>query len=284
MSAAARLAAFAVVLALVLAAAAAVGRALGPFERSVGVHEGMPAEAEPHEEEEPGGHAEAGAAGLAIAEDGLRLEPRERELEAGAPQELAFSILREEEPLREYDVTHEREMHLIVVRRDLGTFLHLHPERRADGTWTTELELPTGGAYRAFADFSTGGSKHTLGVDLLAAGEQPAASGPAATRTALVDGYRVVLEPAARRAGEETSLRFRVTRDGSEVAVDQYLGARGHLVVLRAGDLAYLHTHAEEDELRFETTFPSAGRYRAFLQLSVGGAVRTAVFDVEVGG
>jgi hypothetical protein len=280
-SAAARLGAFALVLAAVFAAAAAAGRALGPFERSVGEHEEMPAE-EPHGEE-PAGHAEAGASGLAIAEDGLRLALRATELEAGAPQTLAFSILREEEPLRLYDVTHERELHLIVVRRDLGTFLHLHPERRADGTWTTELELPSGGAYRAFADFSTGGSRHTLGVDLQAAGEQPPASGPAATRAVLVDGYRVVLEPAARRAGEETVLRFGVTRDGSEVAVDEYLGARGHLVVLRAGDLAYLHTHAEEDELRFETTFPSAGRYRAFLQVSVGGEVRTAVFDLEVG-
>jgi hypothetical protein len=281
-SAAARLAAFALVLAAVFVAAAAVGSAVGPFERSVAVHgDEMPAE-EPHEEE-PGGHAETGPAGLSIAEDGLRLEPRSTVLEAGGPRQFEFTILHDEEPLLEYDLTHERELHLIVVRRDLGTFLHLHPERRPDGTWSTTLELPTGGAYRAFADFSTGGTKHTLGVDLLVPGEAPPPSGPAASRTALVEGYRVTLEPERRRAGEETAMRFGVTRDGREVAVDEYLGARGHLVVLRAGDLAYLHTHAEEDELRFETTFPSAGRYRAFLQLSVDGAVRTAVFDLEVG-
>ena len=36
------------------------------------------------------------------------------------------------------------------------------------------------------------------------------------------------------------------------------------------------------DVLRFETTFPSAGRYRAFLQFSAGGRVRTAEFTLEV--
>ena len=55
-----------------------------------------------------------------------------------------------------------------------------------------------------------------------------------------------------------------------------YLGARGHLVVLREGDLAYIHAHAEEDELAFDVPFPSEGRYRLYLQFKVGGAVETA--------
>jgi hypothetical protein len=53
-------------------------------------------------------------------------------------------------------------------------------------------------------------------------------------------------------------------------------------VLLREGDLGYLHTHADADRLEFGATFPSAGRFRAFLQFSVGGAVRTAAFTLVV--
>ena len=45
-------------------------------------------------------------------------------------------------------------------------------------------------------------------------------------------------------------LEFEITKDGKPITPDPYLGARGHLVALREGDLAYLHVHAEEDELR----------------------------------
>ena len=276
MSAAARVGAFALALAAVFAAAALAGGVVGPFERTVAAaHEDEMADEE---------HAAAAPAGLAVAQDGLRLVAERTTFDAGEEGVLAFAIEAEDRPLDEFDVTHEREMHLIVVRRDLGAFLHLHPERRADGRWAVTLRLPDPGTWRAFADFSTGGAKRTLGVDLhVFGGTPPARPEPAAERWAVVDGHRVVLHPERRRAGEEAALRFTVMRDGRAIGVEEYLGARGHLVVLREGDLAYLHTHAEEDELEFETTFPDAGRYRAFLQFQVDGVVRTAEFAVEVG-
>ena len=161
-------------------------------------------------------------------------------------------------------------MHLVVVRRDLGVFRHLHPALGSDGTWRVRLPALRPGAYRAFADFTTRGAKQTLGVDLLVPGTwRPgfeAADMP------------VELAPIAPVAGRETSLRFRVR--GAELG--RYLGARGHLVVLRRGDLAYLHTHADEEALRFDTTFPTPGSYRAFLQARLDGVVRTASFTIEV--
>jgi hypothetical protein len=78
-------------------------------------------------------------------------------------------------------------------------------------------------------------------------------------------------------------LRFTVTRDGRPVAIGDYLGAKGHLVALREGDLAFLHVHPDERSLRFEATFPTAGRYRLFLQFQVDGRVHTAEFTREVG-
>ena len=44
--------------------------------------------------------------------------------------------------------------------------------------------------------------------------------------------------------GEPSTLTFSVSRDGKPVTdLQPYLGAYGHLVALRAGDLAYLHVH-----------------------------------------
>jgi hypothetical protein len=88
----------------------------------------------------------------------------------------------------------------------------------------------------------------------------------------------------ATRAGEETHLRFTITRNGAPVAVEPYLGAGGHLVALREGDLAFLHVHPAGDEhsTAFEATFPTTGAYRLFLQFKVGGVVQTAAFTQEV--
>jgi hypothetical protein len=178
-------------------------------------------------------------------------------------------------------------MHLIVVRRDFADYQHLHPKLQPDGSFVGRLTLPHAGAYRAFADFEIGGEKHVLGTDLLASGSFAAEQLPPVTRVAAVDGYRVELD-GAPRAGAEAELAFQVARGGAAPRLDPYLGARGHLVALRVGDLAYSHVHPldsddEAGEVRFATEFATAGTHRLFFQFNADGAVHTVPFTVEVG-
>lgn len=67
---------------------------------------------------------------------------------------------------------------------------------------------------------------------------------------------------------------------------DPYLGAAGHLVALRDGDLAYVHVHplAEEPSgpVGFGVEVPSAGRYALFFDFEVDGTVRTARFVADL--
>ena len=63
---------------------------------------------------------------------------------------------------------------------------------------------------------------------------------------------------------------------------EPYLGAGGHLVALREGDLAFLHVHPGDHGVAFDTTFETAGRYRMFLQFKHEGRVQTAAFTREV--
>jgi hypothetical protein len=298
MSPAARIAAFLAALAVVFAGAVVVGGAADPdVERASGGHGetggGGEAGGAAHGEEAGGGHGEAHSSedaphgagahavrGLGVADDSHRLALSDRELPVSGTVPLYFRILdREGETVRDFDVAHTKRMHLIVVRRDLTHFQHLHPEQEAEGRWTVPLRLTAPGSYRVFADFELDGEPHTLGSDLQVAGnvEETTAAPETAARSDL--GVDVRVEGAAR-AGHPSTLRFSLPVD-----VQEYLGAGGHLVALREGDLAFLHVHPTAQrpgEVSFEATFPTPGRYALFLQFRHGGRVDTVALTQVV--
>lgn len=276
MSAAARLAGFAALLAALFAGAALAGAAIGP--------QAPEADAEPEPRHGAGHEGSAAAAthpvrGLAVAEDGLRLVVDRPELPRGRSARLTYRIVDEQgATVRDFDVEHERRMHLILARRDLTGFQHLHPEQAGDGSWSVPVTLGRAGSYRLFADFSRAGRPVTLASDLRVDGSADLEPLPAPATTATTSGYDVRLD-----AGRE--LRFTVARGGETVRTEPYLGAGGHLVALREGDLAFLHVHptGHGDAIGFAATFPTAGRYRLFLQFQHEGRVHTAAFTREVG-
>lgn len=232
--------------------------------------------------------------GLAASEDGYTLTLDSPALPAGEDVPLAFRILDADgHAVTDYAVRHDQELHLIAVRRDLAGYQHVHPELDADGVWRVPLDLSPG-SWRVFADFAatSDGTDRTLGADVQVVGDYAPGPLPAATRTALVDGYEVTLD-GDLVAGEESELTLSVSRGGTPVTdLQPYLGAYGHLVALRTGDLAYLHVHPTGEPgdgetpagpgITFATTTPSAGSYRLFLDFRHGDVVRTAAFTVPV--
>jgi hypothetical protein len=250
------------------------------------------AEEDEHSSGSEGGHEgeQQPVRGLAVSSGGMTLELDETETERGRREQLRFRIVDENgEALRDFEVEHEKKMHLIVARRDLSSFQHLHPTLAEDGTWSTPLRLDEAGSYRVFADFKRDGTNETLAADLAVDGPVDWQEIPAATSTAkTAGGYSVHVDSPEASTGEEAELSFSITRGGKPVEVEQYLGAGGHLVALREADLAYLHVHPTEGaghgdrEVAFATEFPSAGRYRLFLQFKHEGQVRTAAFTKEV--
>jgi hypothetical protein len=276
-----RVALFAGLLALVFAGAALAGAAIDPdpgTETDTGGTAGHAGKATSTHS------ASAPAKGLAQSGDGLRLVLDDAARATGS-QSLRFRIVDESgATVRDFDVEHARRMHLIVARRDLSGFQHLHPEQTADGAWEVRLRLAHAGSYRVFADFSSGGESHTLGTDLQIDGRFEAEPLPPPAATAVSDGgYEVRLDDAGG------DVRFTVFEDGRQVRdIEPYLGARGHLVALREGDLAYLHVHPESEatagsDIRFGVEYPSEGRYRLFLQFKLDGGVHTAAFTREIG-
>jgi len=293
----ARVAAFSVALVALFAGAALLGGAVDPSGSQAGEDHGaghaggeqMAADAHGSDEHGEGAPGESAAAppGLQVAEDGYRLiAGRTRFARAQRSAQFAFRIVDGDgEPVRDFELEHEKRMHFIVVRRDLRGFQHLHPTMRPDGTWSTSVDFVPGGVYRVFADFKAGGTKRTLGTDVHVGGRYRPEPLPGSEQSARTeDGLEVSLRSDEARAGEEGRVEFEV-RDGAQVVNDDlqtYLGAAGHLVALRAGDLAYLHTHPEGDELAFMADYPSAGSYRLFVQFRYRGRLQTAAFTQEV--
>jgi hypothetical protein len=232
--------------------------------------------------------------GLATSDAGWTLRPADASLPAGRDVPYRFTIEGPDgAPETSYIRTHTKDLHLVVVRRDLSTFQHVHPTRMADGTWSVPLVLAAG-VYRVLADLRPTGADHqlVLGADLLVPGELEPVDLPTPRATAVTtDGYTVALR-GTPVAGRESDLVLSVSKGGRPVTTLQpYLGAYGHLVALRTGDLAYLHTHLEGTvgeasgggpDIAFATTFPTAGTYRLFLDFRANGVVRTAAFTGEV--
>jgi hypothetical protein len=289
-SATAKLTVFVAALAVLFGGAALAGAAIGP-DRDDDVawadpegHTDMASATETSSETHG---AARPVRGLAVAEDGLRVVVHDPELRQGRTERVRFRVVDERErTVRDFDVEHEKRMHLILARRDLTGFQHLHPEQAPDGSWSASVRLDDAGSYRLFADFSHDGENQTLATDLRVDGDAELRALPAPQLAAKSDGgYDVRLDAGNARPGEEADLRFTITRDGVPVQTEPYLGAGGHLVALREGDLAFLHVHAADDSVRFAATFPTEGRYRLFLQFKTSGPptrVQTVAFTQEV--
>jgi hypothetical protein len=281
---AAKLAGFATGLAVLFGGAALAGSAVGPL------HDEPRATAETGDGMRMGAGDDAGeratpqaVRGLAVTDDGLTLRLDRTSAPRGRRFDLAFRIVdRGGRTVRAFDVEHTRRMHLIVVRRDMTGFQHLHPTQRDDGSWSAPVALRHAGSYRVFADFSSGGEPHTLAADVTVDGTVRSHELLAPAPSTTVDGLKVRLTQGATQAGAESGLAFTVTRNGRPVAVEDYLGAKGHLVALRQGDLAFLHVHPDENRLRFMAEFPTAASYRLFLQFKTDGRLHTAAFTQEV--
>lgn len=277
---------FALGIVALLAASYGVGHAVGPIDG--------PAPAEHHAAGEMAMSADAESIpkGLMVSQSGYTLRLEEAILSAGTAT-VAFQIIGPDgHPVTAYTPTHDKDLHLIAVRRDTTGFQHVHPTIDATGTWTASLSL-TPGVWRLFADFQAKAAAEaiTLGGDVSVAGTYDPHPIPATSRTAQVDGYTVTLA-GDLIAGTSSKLTLTVTRDGQPVTdLQPYLAAYGHLVALRSGDLAYLHVHPDGTpgdgitkpgpDIVFYATIPTQGVYRLFLDFKHAGTVRTAEFTLD---
>ena len=197
-------------------------------------------------------------------------------------------------------------VHVIVVRDDLSTIVHLHPAIPASGRLTLPVPLPRAGRYHVLVDvYPAATNNFQLTRDLQVGSGDVKAPLPAYAPVVKAGGltFRVARLPQLKLA-EPASMVVNVTDgNGRPVTFKPFYGALAHAIFFRAGTLDYFHSHicgsdpacsagfgspattghsTKPGRLELGVLLPATGRWRLFLQVTRGGALITAAFTLDV--
>ena len=240
------------------------------------------------------------AAPYHLVVDAVPAHPR-----AGKPVRMVLSVVdsRSGKRVTDFETVHEKKMHFILVRDDLGAFSHEHPVPQSDGTFTHTTTFPTGGAWRLYADMAplnAGAQVATASIDVLGptpppftlTPPPPPASKDAPLTTAEDADVRIALSAPLLAARQDASLIVALTdmRGNPVTDTEPWLGAPAHMVLISQRSHAFVHSHpadwSGDDKahglLRFVLRLPESGLYRGWLQFQRAGALHTIPFTLKV--
>lgn len=219
-----------------------------------------------------------------------------------------------------FEIAHEKIMHFIVVRKDLQDFAHLHPVfNQSTGEFSVDVIFPNNGPYRIFPDFTPGEDNPqklpvTVFSDIEVGNTSAYSSIALSTDTENkkpADGYEITYlfpKDDQLRAQKELTYSLLVEENGQPVTnLENYLGAKGHSVIIKEKTLDYIHTHALEEneeleqavhggehvakqkeavsqgnQIDFSTTLPETGIYKIFTQFQHEGKIITSDYVIQV--
>lgn len=197
------------------------------------------------------------------------------------------------QPINDFDMNHEKLLHLIMVNQDLSYFNHIHPQFIGDGKFTINTTFPVGGEYKLFADFiPTGGSSTTISERIHVDGKEPLQVTISADKKLVTDvnDKEIELSLSSTKPNEDVTLTYNIVDAKTKKGIDNlepYLGAVGHVVILTADAEQYLHVHPLDEKssgpvAEFATSFPTSGTYKLWGQFQQDGEVFTVPFVVDV--
>jgi len=179
-----------------------------------------------------------------------------------------------------------------MVSSDLSWFDHQHPEYSAKGSYDLPYTFKTGGQYILFADYKPTGANHSLEkIRIEVKGKSlDSKTFTQSQLTSRVDGFEVSLVPEKGtkfETGTQLHIKGVITKGGKPVdptTLENYLGAKAHMVVIGLEDKNYLHVHpgVENGNFDLHTTFEKPGIYRGWLQFQSDGKAHTADFVINV--
>jgi hypothetical protein len=245
---------------------------------------------------------------LGTANYRLTVETAPKVVKAGQKTRFRFHIEDPvtRKPVKDFAVVHDMPFHLFVLSRDTSVFMHVHPEREADGAFALDVTLPKPGHYVLISDFfPVGGSGQVLTTPIVTAGYDGDVFGSVPTLEldtswSKREGGTTVdlrIAPTNLVASEDLDLpvHFSSATNGEAVKdLERYLGAFAHALIVNEDLTEYIHAHPEEmlegteiksgggPDVVFHTLFPKGGRYKAWIQFQRGGKLSTVSFTFRV--
>ncbi|WP_224994698.1 hypothetical protein [Cesiribacter sp. SM1] len=178
---------------------------------------------------------------------------------------------------------HTRYYHLLIVSKDLSFFAHEHPLQNERG-YTCPFVFPFGGEFVLYNDIKPVGeesvvipkSVHVEGEKRAAVNynEEKLEASQGELHARLVYGGSGPVTVELQKSGEKLSANM----------VEDYLGAKAHVVMIEVASKAFLHVHAmaHDDKLVLHTSFTSTGTYRVWIQLVVDKNLYTLDFTLPI--
>lgn len=226
------------------------------------------------------------------------------------PSEIRFSIINQKgEQQKEFDVVHEKKMHVIIVRKDRSNFQHVHPEfDQSKGIFTLRsLDIPKDGEYRMFADFTSPNAKRDdMGMkESTTLYEDVVVGDTSKYQAEEIDGAKLKssangLDTSIFEGGNDgggsgyspgvaNSIAISVDKDGEPFKqLESYMGSLGHMVAL-GPNLEFINAHPQTDDIAnqvgvisFSVNFPKEGIYKLYLQTQAKGQVINNDYTISV--
>jgi hypothetical protein len=219
----------------------------------------------------------------------MDVEASPRPVKTGQKTNLAIHVHDpwKDNPVKNFQVVHEKLFHLFLISQDMSFFVHDHPVQTADGEFHYSVTFPKTGMYRALGDFYPDGATPQLIPATLFVSGTPQAPPklsrdyePKNTENMQVS---LVTDPPVPIAGMKTQLHFRVNPGEG---LEKLLGAWGHVLAASDDLIDLIHTHPfiadGGPQIQFNVVFPRARAYRVWVQFQRQGKVNTAHFDIPV--
>jgi hypothetical protein len=229
--------------------------------------------------------------------------------QAGKPTHLRLVITKQKvgEPINQFDITHDKLMHLIIVNsEDLSHFAHIHPQLdKETGIFHITHTFAKAGKYKMWIDVKPKGGIQILTAFAFNVEGQPIhfpatiAHEQTRVKNVVANGqsYQVTLNCQLEQlvAGRNIKMTFEVRdANGKPISnLEPLMAAGGHCVIIDAGAREFLHVHPAEEvddvviwrggpSVSFLVNFPKPGVYRAWGQFQHEGRLLTADFTFEV--
>ena len=220
--------------------------------------------------------------------------------EAGKTTELRLYVTDQKlgDSIREFELLHDKLMHIIIVAEDLSYFAHIHPmiknDNDNDTTFTISDTFPEPGKYKLWVDFKSKGGNQTLAAFKFNVTGKPVHDPETLvhdgkyTKRSLDGQYQIRLKiPDTIIAQNDVDIAFSISDiSGSPITnLEPLMAAGGHSVIISSDLREFLHVHPIEDvdanwrggpDISFKTNFPKSGLYKAWGQFQHQGTVITA--------
>src|SRR5215204_1420947 len=184
--------------------------------------------------------------------------------QAGKPTSLSLVVTEQKvgEPIKDFDIIHDKLMHLIIVNReDLSYFAHIHPKLdKETGVFNIAHTFSKAGKYKMWIDANPKDGMQILAAFAFNVEGKPVHSPativpdtPSKKKVVIADGqsYQVTLDfqpkPLIARSSVKMTFEIKDANNKPISNLEPLMAAGGHCVIIDADSHEFLHVHPVEE-------------------------------------